>query len=73
MSVILVINEMLYEIDEYFMEELIYLRQVSALHRLGFCELLLAKQLVPQDKITRTFELIIKEPIQDLVAEGEVG
>ncbi|KAL7641082.1 UNVERIFIED_CONTAM: hypothetical protein RMT77_008219 [Armadillidium vulgare] len=49
----------------------VYINQVTALHRLSFSELLLARQLVPQDKVTRTFELIIKDAINDLVGEGE--
>ncbi|XP_042894067.1 exocyst complex component 7-like isoform X2 [Penaeus japonicus] len=49
----------------------IYLNQVTALHRLAFAELLLAQQLVPADRVTRTFELILRDPMDQLVAEGE--
>lgn len=46
--------------------------QVTALHRLGLAEYLLAQQLVPEDRVTRTFELIIKDPMDQLVTDGEV-
>ncbi|XP_045598800.1 exocyst complex component 7 isoform X1 [Procambarus clarkii] len=49
----------------------LYLNQVTALHRLAFAELLLAQQLVPEDRVTRTFELILRDPMDQLVAEGE--
>ncbi|KAK4320782.1 hypothetical protein Pmani_008377 [Petrolisthes manimaculis] len=49
----------------------LYLNQVTALHRLGLAEYLLAQQLVPEDRVTRTFELIIKDPMDQLVADGE--
>lgn len=49
----------------------IYLMQVTALHRLALAEHLLVQQLVPEDRVTRTFELILKEPMNKLVAEGE--
>ena len=46
--------------------------QVSALHCLAFAEYLLAQQLVPEDRVTRTFEMILKDPMDQLVTEGEV-
>ncbi|KAG7170358.1 Exocyst complex component 7-like [Homarus americanus] len=49
----------------------LYLNQVTALHRLAFAEFLLAQQLVPEDRVTRTFELILRDPMDQLVAEGE--
>ncbi|KAK8748229.1 hypothetical protein OTU49_016382 [Cherax quadricarinatus] len=49
----------------------LYLNQVTALHRLAFAELLLSQQLVPEDRVTRTFELILRDPMDQLVAEGE--
>ncbi|CAL4062478.1 unnamed protein product, partial [Meganyctiphanes norvegica] len=49
----------------------IYLTQVTALHRLALAEHLLVQQLVPEDRVTRTFELILKDPMNKLVAEGE--
>ncbi|MPC14824.1 Exocyst complex component 7 [Portunus trituberculatus] len=45
--------------------------RVSALHCLAFAEYLLAQQLVPEDRVTRTFEMILKEPMDQLVTEGE--
>lgn len=48
------------------------LHQVSALHCLAFAEYLLAQQLVPEDRVTRTFEMILKDPMDQLVTEGEV-
>lgn len=49
----------------------LYLNQVSALHCLAFAEYLLAQQLVPEDRVTRTFEMILKDPMDQLVTEGE--
>ncbi|XP_050700578.1 exocyst complex component 7-like isoform X1 [Eriocheir sinensis] len=49
----------------------LYLNQVSALHCLAFAEYLLAQQLVPDDRVTRTFEMILKDPMDQLVTEGE--